>query len=935
MTRKRAHGIERRDFLKQTGLAAGGLLGAPVARAARLGGPRAVSIVLDTTHAVGPTSPARWAAEHLEQSLRARGIESRLVPHVGDAPARDLVVLAADPLPAAGEPAPAPADESFTIAQDEVAGRDAVIVRAPDPRGHVYALTELADRVALSDDPATALASVETRGRPANAIRSCMRLFCSDVEDKAWFRDREFWTSYLSMLVAQRFNRFNLSFGLGYDFTTGIRDAYLHFTYPFLLAVPGYDVRATNLPDRERDANLEMLRFISDQAARRGLQFQLGLWTHAYEWTDSPDANHRIEGLTPESLGPYCRDALTLLLEECPNIAGLTIRTHGESGIGEGSYDLWRMVFEGARRSGRPVELDLHAKGIDRTMIDVALQTGLPVVISPKLWAEHLGLPYHQAWIRPTELPKRERGEGLFARSAGARSFMRYGYGDLLDEQRRYGILHRIWPGTQRVLLWGDPELAAAYSRSAGFCGTQGAELMEPLSFKGRKGSGREGRRTGYAEAGLVTRHDYEKYLYTYRLWGRLLYDPDAYAESWQRLLRRQYGEAAAPVEASLAASSRILPLVTTAHTPSAANNHWWPEMAVHMSIIDASHPEPFTDTPVPKRFGAVSPLDPQLFASVDDFARELSEGAPSGRYTPAEVAARLDRLADDAASGLGEARSLAADPGSPELRRVFVDATAQIELGRFFAEKLRAACLYALFERTRDQHLLASAVARYSRAREVWTRIADITRGVYVDDVTYGPEWYQRGHWADRLDALERDRAAMASLRTPGPLAGADAERSRAWERAVLAPAERPRPAVRHAVPEAFERARPLAIELEVSGAEAVRLRYRHTNQAEPWPTETMVREGGVWRATIPSGYTDSVFPLQYYFELVLATPAAVVLCPGFDASWANTPYCVVRQRPPSVRSDGPADNGQSDNGRPGVRDLALTLSAQKGPSP
>jgi hypothetical protein len=895
--RKRAPGVERRAFLKRTGLAAGGLLGAPAAVAARLGEPRAVSIVLDARDTRAPASPACWAAEHLREALRAREVAARLVDRLGSVPAGDLVVIAADPLPA-GEPVLGPSEEAFTITDGAIAGRAAVVVRARGPLGYVYALTELADRVALSDEPGAVLVGVETRGQPANAIRSCMRLFCSDVEDRPWFRDREFWASYLSMLATQRFNRVNLSFGLGYDFTTGIRDAYLHFAYPFLLAVPGHDVRATNLPDDERDANLEMLRFISDEAARRGLEFQLGLWTHAYQWTDSPDANHRIEGLTPARLGPYCRDALTLLLERCPAITGVTIRTHGESGIGEGSYDLWRMVFEGARRSGRAIELDLHAKGIDRTIIDLALRTGLPVSVSPKFWAEHMGLPYHQAWIRPTELPDRERGDGLFTRSAGARSFLRYGYGDLLDEDRPYGILHRIWPGTQRVLLWGDPEIAAAYGRSAGFCGTQGAELMEPLTFKGRKGSGRRGSRTGYAEAGLATRHDYEKYLYTYRLWGRLLYDPDAPAESWQRLLRRQYGRAAAPVEASLAASSRILPLVTTAHTPSAANNHWWPEMPVHMSIVDDAHPEPFTDTPVPKRFGAVSPLDPQLFASADDFARELAEGTPSGRYTPAEVAARLDRLADEAAARLKEAVSRAGDPGSPELRRVVVDTTAQLELGRFFAEKLRAACLYALFARTREPRLLASAVERYGRACEVWTRVAGVTRGVYVDDVTYGPEWYQRGHWADRLAALERDRAAMASLTAGEPGKGADEERHRAWEKAVLAPAGRPRPAVRHAVPRSFERSRPLAIELEAPGAEAVRLRYRHTNQAEPWETGTMVREGDGWHGTIPAGYTDSVFPLQYYFELVLATSAAVVLWPGFEPSWANTPYRVVRQR-------------------------------------
>src|SRR6185436_9719254 len=149
---------------------------------------------------------------------------------------------------------------------------------------------------------------------------------------------------------------------------------------------------------------------------------------------------------------------------------------------------------------------DLHAKGLDQRMIDAALATGLPVVVSPKFWAEHAGLPYHQAAIRPTELPQRERGEGLFALSSGARSFLRYGYGDLLTEDRRFSIVHRIWPGTQRLLLWGDPVATAAYGRSSSFCGTQGAELMEPLSFKGRKGSGQQGPRTGYAEAPLVPR---------------------------------------------------------------------------------------------------------------------------------------------------------------------------------------------------------------------------------------------------------------------------------------------------------------------------------------------------------------------------------------------------------------------------------------------
>src|SRR6185295_12299243 len=171
--------------------------------------------------------------------------------------------------------------------------------------------------------------------------------------------------------------------------------------------------------------------------------------------------------------------------------SGVTFRVHGESGVEEGSYEFWKAVFDGVATSGRRVEIDMHAKGMDQKMIDAALGSGQPVKISPKYWAEHLGLPYHQADIREQERPREGReGTGLMRLSAGSRSFTRYGYGDLLREDRKWGVLHRIWPGTQRLLLWGDPAMAAAYGRAGSFCGSLGIELFEPLSFRGRKGTG-------------------------------------------------------------------------------------------------------------------------------------------------------------------------------------------------------------------------------------------------------------------------------------------------------------------------------------------------------------------------------------------------------------------------------------------------------------
>ena len=292
-----------------------------------------------------------------------------------------------------------------------------------------------------------------------------------------------------------------------------------------------------------------MLRYIASETGARGLHFQLGIWTHAYQWTDSPDAYHRIEGLTPEMHARYCRDALAIILRECPEIHGLTLRVHGESGIPEGSYSFWKTLFEAISAAGREIEIEMHAKGVDQTMIDIATATGMPVKLGAKYSAEHQSLGYNQADIRALEIPHAgltKTEAALFSLSSGSRSFTRYGYADFLRQGSRYRLMFRLWPGTQRHLLSVDPEMAAGYSRTSSFCGASGLELMEPLTFKGREGSGAPGGRCAYVDPSLNPDADWKKYECYYRVWGRKLYDPDADSEVWRRFLRWEFGSATA-----------------------------------------------------------------------------------------------------------------------------------------------------------------------------------------------------------------------------------------------------------------------------------------------------------------------------------------------------------------------------------------------------
>lgn len=886
---------------------------------------RTIAVVHDTADPISTAGPVGWAVGQLRTALSSRGIRSELRDRGEDAQADSLVLLVASGSSAlarevlGGASIALPdAPEALALVPGRLGERPALLATGSDVRGMVYAVLELADRVSLTRDP---LAGLTLAGpiveRPANPIRGVARLFCSEVEDKPWFYDRELWRRYLSSLVSQRFNRMHLALGLGYNFVRGVTDAYFVFPYPFFMSVPGYSVRVRGLPDAERDRNLATLRFIAEEAAARGLHFQLGLWMHAYRWIDSPRANYTIEGLDDETHAAYCRDALRALLQECPGIAGVTFRVHGESGVPEGSYEFWKTVFDGAVECGRPVEIDLHPKGADREMLRVALSTGLPVTISPKYTAEHMGLPAHQAAIRRLEqVPRHPTGDEFIGKlmgfSGGSLRYTRYGYADFLEEDRKYGVFYRIWPGTQRLLLWGDPALAAGFGRHGGFSGCLGVELCEPLSFKGRMGSGQPGGRDAYADASLRPEGgDFEKYLYTYRLFGRLLYNPDADPDSWRRYLTHELGAGAPDAEAALAAASRILPLVTTAHHPSADNCRFWPEMYTNQPIVDPSRWHPYGDTDEPRLFGNVSALDPELFTKADEFADEVIRGERSGRYSPLRVARWLDDLAAEAARRLAAAESRVADRRSPTFRRLAVDAAIQSHLGRFFAAKLRAATAWALYTRTGKPGRLREALDEYRSARSAYAAAAESARGVYRDDVAVGSEPFQRGHWADRLAAIDAD---LGDVEAEWVRVASAAGQPEAVPVVPLAALDAPEPGVEchHTPPASFRRGEPVDVELRVAPAVVdgkpitVRLRYRHVNQAERYEVVDVVGSAGVYRATIPGGYADTTYPLQYLFELRCGTRLAWLypgLTPGLasrrgpQVTAAAQPYFVVRQ--------------------------------------
>jgi hypothetical protein len=901
----------RRTFVKSAGLLTTlGITDSLELLAAEI---KSVTIVVDPKDTIASSDPCKWAASELERALTEQQIRVGRADTIASAPAGDLCVLiasvaspaASSMLQSSGATAPAGPESLAVVSGTKQSGKSVVLATGTDNRGLMYAVLEVVDRVRCSDSPSAALTtSGSVVEAPANKLRSINRCFQSDIEDKPWFEDKEMWSAYLTMLATHRFNMFNLSMGLAYDYPQKVFDSYTYFTYPFFVRVPGYDqVKAGNLTDEQREKNLEILRFVSEQCAQRGIDFTLGLWNHAYVMSPGSKPTYPILGLTPETHAPYCRDALYTLLESCPGITGITMRVHGESGIPEGNFNFWEVVFQGIAKLDRKINVNLHAKGTSDRIINIAQSTKMPVSLTPKYWAEHLGLPYQPSSIRETEKPLKgpDQKGALFELSNGARRFMRYSYGDLFKKDRTYDVYFRIWPGTQRVLLWGDPKLAAGDGRGFPMCGSLGVDLFEPLSFKGRASSGissAPGGRCSYQDQSLAPKYDWDKFAYSYRVWGRYIYNPDSDPKACTRYWDKQLKAAGARMAEAVALGSRILRIVTTSQDPSAANWTYWPEIYTNMTIVDESLNKIYRDTPEPKVYGAVSPLDPQMFVAINSAVDEMLDGKSNPRYSPMEVARWLDDYSTTIDRDVAQLSGDSRDASSPVFRRAMLDVQILSGLGHFYAAKIRSASYYRVYQRTGDATIKQQAVAAYRKSLESWTSVATLAKGKYMDDITYGGIPNMRGCWADRTAAIAADIDAMEKAPAPTPGSPINDGTKQAVLRQIALASPRPSTPCDHRAQKDFHPGSPMTVQIKVpSSITAVRLVYRHVNQAEYYETADMKLSGAVHTATIPAEYTNSPYALQYYFELQ-HSPTQATMFPGLGPDLTQRPYFLVEQK-------------------------------------
>ena len=727
-----------------------------------------------------------------------------------------------------------------------------LIVAGRDVRGLVYALTELARAIELSPADAEPFAEViEAVESPELTWRSMQLFLCNVDLEREWYFRESFWEGYLGMLIRCRYNNFSLTFGH--------QTSYLSPPYPFHVALPEFpQVRVPGLSKDERQRNSEMLRCISEMARERGLHFTLGVWSQH----DSGYGAPMVEGLDEDIRAECNALGLRKLLEACPAIDGVQFRMNRESGVPEDEQlKYYGTQFRAIAECGRPIRLDLRAKGLSNRTIERARELVPNTVVSTKFWCEHLGQPYVMPAIQ----------------SADANNYRRYGVWDLLEKPRNWELVYRLWSvGTQKVLLWGAPEWVKRFVRSCHF-GAIGFEGMAPLTNKGfgnKPGSWRVITDTSYQPY----QEEYKRYWMFYLLFGRLGYRSDTSGEVWQRELRQRFGEAAEPIERAYRAASGVMPLLTTVQQWSASTWRYWPELFAGRAL---------------EQDIKIEPSDPTQFYGVTEYVDGVLRNELCGKWSPIRVAERFRKLAADTIAALKDARTAIGKKKNAEFRGTELDFRLLAHMANYHADRLTSGVCLAFYQRTQQPGRLVAALEYLRRAKEHWQTLSRLADGVYHDNLVFGDVGRgHKGHWKDRLQVVNADIRKLEEMLNEVP----SEQRTVNYERFPGETASVELLCVKHEPVKSAPAGQNLTLKLSVESQQSVRrvcCYHRPANQSLPFQyREMMSHKPGFYKVTIPGDQIESHWDLMVFFEVAFES--------GDGLRWpdwrSGPPYFVIK---------------------------------------
>jgi hypothetical protein len=744
--------------------------------------------------------------------------------------------------------------EALTILKTDWQNKPVWVISGFDNTGLMYGLLEVADRISWSTDGKSPMSEVkEITEKPDVSERAISIYTMNRAYWESRFYDKAYWARYLDMLAQNRFNSLVVIFG--YE-----NGGFLAPSYPYFFDVEGFpDVQMGGITPKEQQRNLETLNLLIKMAHDRGIKFSVGIWDHIYRGgvqgggipgeVDAPKQpeDHLVWGLTSDNLGSYTKAGMRKFIKLVPDLDGLQLRVHWESGLTEEEQlTFFPDIFQMIKETSPDLRVDLRAKELPDAVIQNALDSGVKFRIATKHWMEQMGMPYHPTKTNPEE------------------SHRRHGYEDLLTYPQKYKIHWRLWNGgTSRILLWGNPEYVRRFVESTHLYNGDGYEVNEPLATK-MEAQPHDAEPFNLLEPQYVYYdYEFERYWHFFQLFGRIGYNLETPPEVWEKEFKTRFGKRAGPIiESALHKASWILPRIITSVFPydEFPTTRGWAEKERLGDLPEYSRNE-FSDM--------------QQFASFDDEAKLLIEGGGTAKMLPSENSRWFKQTSADINELIAQAEKVIGDHRNKEYISTITDLKILSNLALYHSRRIPAAVSYRLFERTQDVSALEDAIAYERKAIEAWRQIVDAADDVYTDNLMMGVcNAGLCGNWKDELVSLEEGLADLEQKRQnfhieEGIVKTAPdykATSNENYEKQVQ---------ITHQPVTSVSFGEPLSVSAKVSapaGVKWVRLRHRSVNQGFDYETLPMhpTGENGSFQAIVPAEQINPKWDFMYFIEVM-----------------------------------------------------------------
>jgi len=232
-----------------------------------------------------------------------------------------------------------------------------------------------------------------------------------------------------------------------------------------------------------------------------------------------------------------------------------------------------------------------------------------------------------------------------------------------------------------------------------------------------------------------------KKRWYSFKILGKLSYDPSTSDDYFNDLLHDRFPEVNAEKLADAwASASQVMPIVNSFHNGRSQNDfQWYPEGCTS-----------FYGFRTINSFIRCSPQKGENLISIPDYSNAILKGEQLNGTTPVTVAEKLKKISDHSLSVIEGMKNIK----DGELRQTIDDIRAIALLGLYYSKKILGAVNKDLYVKSTTEATKAAykktAVENLKEASELWKKYSDQVSNSYI------PQFLTRMHFTVDFKAMQ-----------------------------------------------------------------------------------------------------------------------------------------------------------------------------------